>query len=118
MVKAFPEFQDDAVWRQGQGAAQEIHASVVDSGLRDLVGSALPLRFDMPGWNPAALRGPRTTVYLEGEYRSMEGRAAKAPLLVKVPFERGTIIFTSFHNEKQNSAKELQLLRYLVFAAM
>src|SRR5262249_9639014 len=28
------------------------------------------------------------------------------------------VIFTSFHNEKQNTSKELDLLRYIVFAAV
>ena len=41
-----------------------------------------------------------------------------APLLVKVPFEQGTIIFTSFHNEKVNSELETKLLKFLVFAAV
>ena len=45
-------------------------------------------------------------------------RAITAPLLVKVPFQHGTIIFTSFHNEKVNSELETKLLRFLVFAAV
>ena len=31
---------------------------------------------------------------------------------------KGTVIFTSFHNEKQNSQQEMLLLRYLVFSAV
>ena len=38
--------------------------------------------------------------------------------MVKALFERGTIIFTSFHNEKVNSELETKLLRFLVFAAV
>jgi hypothetical protein len=41
-----------------------------------------------------------------------------APLLVKFPFGEGAVIFTSFHNEKQNSETETELLKYLVFIAM
>jgi hypothetical protein len=46
------------------------------------------------------------------------GSPITAPLLVKAPFERGTIIFTSFHNEKVNNELETKLLKYLVFAAV
>jgi len=113
----FPELFDgeDMV----QGAAQTLVAEVVDPGLRDVLGSTVELRFDLPGWNPARLSGDQVTVYLRGSYRANKGGlAAAAPLLVKVPFEQGTIIFTSFHNEKVNSKIESQLLRFLVFAAV
>ncbi len=40
------------------------------------------------------------------------------PLLVKLPFQKRVIVFTSFHNEAQNSEIELDLLRYLVFATV
>jgi hypothetical protein len=42
----------------------------------------------------------------------------KAPLLVKFPEGKGTVIFTSFHNETVNSEIETKLLRYLVFTAV
>ena len=42
----------------------------------------------------------------------------EAPLLLKFSFDKGTVIFTSFHNEKQNSAVETKLLKYLVFSAV
>ena len=42
----------------------------------------------------------------------------QAPLLVKIPYKEGSIIFTSFHNERQNDEKEIELLKYLVFAAV
>ena len=36
--------------------------------------------------------------------------------MVKFQVKEGTVIFTSFHNEKQNSRTEKQLLQYLVFS--
>lgn len=41
-----------------------------------------------------------------------------APLLAKMPFEDGFIIFTAFHNGKQRSRRELDLLRYLVYTTV
>ena len=49
---------------------------------------------------------------------TVSGQRKTAPLLVKFPHKDGTVIFTSFHNEKQNNQTALKLLRYLVFAAM
>ena len=42
-------------------------------------------------------------------------RKRTSPLLVQFPFGDGSVIFTSFHNEAQNSDLELNLLRNLVF---
>lgn len=102
-----------------RGREQSLIAEVVDPGLADVIGRELPLRFDMRGWYPAgALSGRDQTVYLRGRYQAEGGGSSVAPLLVKIPYGEGTIIFTSFHNEKQNSEQELELLRYLVFAAV
>ncbi len=114
---AFPELVDEEHVSRGQ--RQRIMAEVVDPGLADVIGRELPLRFDLDGWYPAsALHDRETTVYLRGRYEAEQGGTDVSPLLVKVPYDNGTIIFTSFHNEKQNSARELDLLRYLVFAAV
>ena len=56
--------------------------------------------------------------YLEGDVETEEGGRASRPLLVKFPFGEGNIIYTSFHNEKQNSATELELLKFLVFTTV
>ena len=58
------------------------------------------------------------TTYLRGNYKSQDGTTKSAPLLVKFPLQDGAVVFTSFHNEKQNNEKEMKLLRYLVFSAV
>ncbi len=115
VAAAFP----DVVARhlQGDGRAQILQANVVDPGLRDLVGPTVPLKFDLDKWKPAAFAGDRVKVLLEGTYRREFGMG-KAPLLAKFEFGKGTVIFTSFHNEKQNSEIEQKLLKYLVFSAV
>jgi hypothetical protein len=100
------------------GDAQTVQARVVDPGLSDALGQELSIKFDLPDWYPALFRASDQTVYLEGTYRTMTHEVESAPLLIKLPFEQGALIFTSFHNEKQNSDKEEQLLRYLVFATV
>ncbi|HEV7225427.1 MAG TPA: hypothetical protein VGN42_22160 [Pirellulales bacterium] len=100
------------------GKVQNVNAQVVDPGLRELIGGEMPLRFDMEGWYPAAFAGEKLTTYLRGTYQPQMGEARQAAFLVKFPYRDGTVIFTSFHNEKQNSETELKLLRYLVFSAV
>ena len=113
---AFPEFVDHS--KADRGAVQTVDAEVLDRALAQRLGSKIQLRFDKPAWYPAALEGNELVTYLRGTYSTTEGRQLTAPLLVKFPFERGTVIFTSFHNEAQNSDVETELLRYLVFASV
>jgi hypothetical protein len=120
VAAAFPEYVDAAAL--GSGTRENVTADVVDPALRELVGPTLPLHFNLPRWKTAAFRGPRVTTLLQGSYhkqrhpRDPVGDPAFAPLLVKFSFGKGTVIFTSFHNEKQNSDVERKLLEYLVFS--
>lgn len=122
---AFEELSDDREIRLG--AIGEVNARIVDSGLRKLLErDSIPLLFDKPAWLPAAFSPRRSasgsdvemTVYLRGEYNAMNGARTESPLLVKIPIEKGSIIFTSFHNEHQNSEIETKLLKYLVFTTV
>jgi hypothetical protein len=97
---------------------QTVVAHTIDPSLRELIGDTLPLSFNDNGWLPARFKGGDVTVLLSGEYTSLAGTRAEAPLLVKFTEGKGTVIFTSFHNEDQNSDQELTLLRYLVFSAV
>lgn len=115
----FPEFFGGIAFDAVEtGEAQTVKAEVVDEGLREHIGADLRLRFDLPGWFPAVLRGPDVATYLTGEYNKVGGGRASAPLLVKTPVNQGTLIYTSFHNEKQNSRQEIELLKFLVFATV
>jgi hypothetical protein len=40
------------------------------------------------------------------------------PLLAKMPFEDGFILFTAFHNGKQRSRRQVDLLRHLVYTTV
>ena len=118
LVHCFPEtFQAGEIVK---GDAQTLTADVVDPALREYLGcSTVELRFDLPNWNPAKFTDSQATIYLRGNYRAVGGGSSESvPLLVKVPFQQGTIIFTSFHNEKVNSEVETKLLKFLVFAAV
>lgn len=116
VAMAFPEYRDEEA--VDRGAIQSLDAEVVDEGLRDEIGASLSLRFDLSTWYPAAFRGKGVTVLLRSPYKNMDGVTRTAPLLIKFKSGSGTVVFTSFHNEKQNSKVETKLLRYLVFTAL
>jgi hypothetical protein len=119
VAAAFPEVVD----RDGiaSGTPQELVAEVIDPALRDVIGSTLPLKFDLSRWKIAAFAGPRVTPLLRGAYMREryrddgKGTPATGAFLVKFTHGKGTVIFTSFHNEKQNSELEIKLLQHLVF---
>ncbi len=113
---AFPEFIDSA--KEERGAVQTVAARVTDPDLAKRVGDTIELRFDKPAWYPAAFRGPDVTTYLTGAYQTIDGRQTSGPLLATFPFGEGTVVFTSFHNEAQNSRIEMELLHYLALASV
>jgi hypothetical protein len=136
LATAFPDFVNRA--QQGEGVDtppnNPLTADVLDAGLQAALaedrnspdpiksGKKLHLRFDLNRWKTAAFGGPRVTIMVHSQYKKMMhpkdsfGVQAEAPLLVKFTFEKGTVIFTSFHNEKQTSEVEKKLLQYLVFS--
>ncbi len=99
-------------------AKQDVDAQVVDSGLQEAIGDTIRLRFPDNAWMPGRFTGDDVQVLIRGTYLSVKREQIEAPLLAKFRQGQGTVIFTSFHNEAQNSQQELQLLRYLVFSAV
>jgi hypothetical protein len=116
VATAFKEYVDFG--KADVGKVQNVTAEVVDLGLREIIGPQIKLQFDQPGWRPAAFGGDKVVTYMRGEFQSADGKQQTAPFLVKFPYKDGTVIFTSFHNEKQHNETEMKLLRYLVFAAV
>lgn len=91
------------------GEECKIYADVVDTELREIVGNKIMIEFDMPIW--AVLRGSRGQTLLAGAKGS---DYAGLPIMVKVPFGKGIIFYTCFHNHAQASEKERALLQLLV----
>ncbi len=114
--KAFPDMVAPNLI--GQGVKQQLEADIVDESLREaLKTKKIHLDFNLGQWKTAAFGGPRVKTLIQGTYIKERTRQSDvAPLMVKFQINDGTVIFTSFHNEKQNSRTEKQLLQYLVFS--
>ena len=78
----------------------------------------VPLEFNLDQWRTAAFGGERVKVLMKAKYITQQEKRSETPLLVKFGFDKGTVIFTSFHNAAQNSELERKLLQYLVFTAV
>ena len=115
--QAFPDMVDKRL--EGEGKDQHLQADVMDPGLADALGMrTVPLKFDLDQWKVASFAGDKVKVLMKARYKTQQDGWAEAPLLVKFPYSLGTVIFTSFHNEHQNSEVETKLLKYLVFSAV
>ena len=115
IAMVFPEFCSPTL---DKGKPQTVQAEVVIPELAKLLGSTVPLEFDKPEWCPAGFAGEGCEVLLKGKFENMEGKQCESPLMVRFHCGKGTVIFTSFHNEKTQGEVAEKLLRFLVFAAV
>ena len=89
------------------GSAQTLVGAVVDQGLKALIGSELSINFDLGSWQYLVTKDASVRTYI---------RDGERPLVISYqPSAEGTVFFTAFHNVKQTSAKEQELLRFLIF---
>jgi hypothetical protein len=122
---AFPEkVQANLV---GHGTPGNVIAEVKDAGLQDVIGPTVNLHFRLSQWKSAGFGGPGVEQMLWGKFQRMFGPGEvpgsvggwmEAPLLVRFHHGKGTVIFTSFHNEKENSDITNKLLKYMVLSVV
>jgi hypothetical protein len=142
IVSAFPEVNPDPKQSGGFGdlfsgvQVGKFDVKLVDPGLRQYLGKdKIELDFaplSSLGWRPAVF-ADKVSILLRGSHQSVSSlpklplfpfeakkiglpQLTDLPMLAKFQFKKGTVIFTSFHNEAQNSEVEKQLLEYLVFS--
>lgn len=120
---AFPEkidfydigegFEENEALGARQGDAGEVDATVTDSGLAAVLGKkSININFDLGGWVVVKSVGPGVRVHMRGpaafSFRENEDKnnASEGDLPYVVSFSegKGEVLFTSFHNEAQNTA--------------
>ena len=103
LKKAFPgifQFQGRT------GKVGKMNASIEDVELQAVIGNQMEVHFDLNGW--AVLKDINAgKVLLRSETTGM-------PLMVEIPYGKGRIFYTCFHNHKQASDKEEALLKLLI----
>ena len=96
--------------RHSHGNACKIWANVDDPELRAIVGDKIEIEFDLNAW--VVLKSSSGTTLLSA---AKGNPYSGLPLVVRVPYGKGMIFYTSFHNYAQASEKEQALLQLLVF---
>lgn len=93
------------------GKSGHVESIVRDEELRNIMGNSVTIYFDLGNWSILNSINKGQII--------LESAQNGKPIMVQVPFERGTIFYTCFHNHVQANAKEkgvLQLLTAKLFA--
>ena len=104
---AFPGIFDFS----SNGDTGHVDAFVRDEELKAIMGNSVTIYFDLGGWSILDSINQGSII--------LESAQNRKPIMVQVPFEKGTIFYTCFHNHVQANAKEkgvLQLLTAKLFA--
>jgi hypothetical protein len=88
------------------GSEGVVQVDVKDPGLAAVLGgSTVPINFDLGAWVPIQGVSDKVKVYLTlNDWQ----------LAASFPYGQGKVIYTAFHNQKQTTDQEKQLLEYLV----
>ena len=93
-----------------KGGAGVVEAQITDSGLASVLGKkSISIDFNLSGWVVIKSVGPGVRVYMKGPVPFMDesqGTEIKEDVPYVASFSEGDgeVIFTSFHNEVQNTA--------------
>ncbi len=101
------------------GVAMEVTATVVDTAMADLLGStSATINFDLDAWVP--MLGANGEVLLEADfdiYKGMFSTVGKhGPLATRLHDGEGTVLYTSFHNERQSTSDMAALLQEIILS--
>jgi subtilisin family serine protease/photosystem II stability/assembly factor-like uncharacterized protein len=104
------------------GYSQYVNAAIVDPGLANYLDPANPpstisLNYNLSAWAVIDSASSDARVHLVGSFTTSAGQMTDKPLAVSFsPYagSGGRVIYTTFHNEAQQSALEKKLLEYLV----
>jgi len=137
---AFPTYIDFPTYPKIGVGNQYVTADIVDPGLAAYLNqNTIQLYYDLWSWVVVDNVSPQTKTYLYGTYevyateqgtgvvqhllKSMEYQSRlkerqlgtkSGPLMVGFDYEDGYVIFTTFHNEPQQTEPEQKLIRYMV----
>ena len=108
---AFPGFIE---FSAGGVKDQWVDASVLDNDLQKIVDKTIEIYFDLDSWVPIERVSSDSRVYLIGSFMTNQGYKEDKPILVSFKYGKGEVVYTSFHNHQQATAKEQKLIKFFV----
>ncbi len=123
---AFPDYLDhdpdpaDPYGGIGQ-EKQTVTANILDPGLQqELQSQTVDIYFDLVSWIVLKRTADSVHVFLSGDVETLDGQTlTDVPLSVSFPYEKGYVLYTSYHNEPGSvevTEEQKKLLQYLVQA--
>lgn len=94
----------------GYGEICTLNAEIVDSRLIEYIGKNISITFDLSGWSMLE--------YISSGKVILRRTDTGKPLMVEIPYGKGRIYYTSFHNYAQASEKEIALLKILILTQL
>ena len=112
---AYPEQEPARI-----GAASTVAGTVVDAAMASVVGASVDLRYANEGWVVIGGVAATVDVYVRGDAPTLVSEGAgdlmtNVPLVVGFDAGAGRVIYTSFHDDDENTAQQQQLLDRLMF---
>lgn len=101
------------------GLSGTVDADVLDPVMADLLGSdRAALNYDLDSW--AAMISANGEVLIEGDYRYLDGpfggvETRTAPLAYRMQ-DNGTVLYTTFHNERQTTVDMEAILQEIILS--
>jgi hypothetical protein len=95
------------------GMKTTITGSVTNPGLAGFLGKTkVKIKFDLDAWVVINSVPPTTTTHIVGDVPQV---GSNRPLMVTHTQGAGTVLYTTFHNEKQVTGDMVSILNFLVF---
>ncbi len=104
-TSAIDFYVDDTQYGSAQvGVADTVTAQVVDPDLSEALGrQSMLINFDLDSWVVMVGVGSRTEVLIRGDAETPDSTIRDVPFAVIYPYGQGKVLYTSFHNEAQNT---------------
>ena len=99
-----------------QGIVQNVTGTVVNSGLRQQLGtSSIPIKFDKGGWAPAESTSGDVTKYVTADVSTETQSKIKGnPVFLSFKYGKGAVYWMAFHLSAQQDTVAQGIMAYLI----
>ncbi len=115
-TSAIDFYGDDTEYGSAQvGVADTVVARVLDPDLIEALGrDSMLINFDLEAWVVMVDVGSGTEVLIKGDAPTDNSTLTDVPFAVIYPYGQGKVLYTSFHNEAQNTEDMDAILEQMI----